>query len=100
MGLWADRSGSFAGTLPHETARRRRLIFGLEPSLDGTSRVSVAMKSEIDQQAFLADPPAALLFNDQLYECPLFAEGEALAKWRLSSGSGSPTFLMTPHSDC
>ena len=73
--------GRFAGALPLRQPRQRRLFFGLLPA-GRTSRVSVATKSEIDQQAFLADPPAALFFNDQLYECPLFAEGEALAKWQ------------------
>lgn len=73
--------GRFEGALPLSQPRQRRRFFGLLPARQ-TSRVSVAKKSEIDQQAFLADPPAALFFRDQLYECPLFAEGEALAKWQ------------------
>ena len=73
--------GRFDGALPLQQPRQLRRFFGLLPA-GRTSRVSVAKKSEIDQDAFLADPPAALFFRDQLYECPLFAEGEALAKWQ------------------
>ena len=73
--------GRFEGALPLRQPRRLRRFLGLL-SAGQTSRVSVAKKSEIDQQTFLADPPAALFFRDQLFECPLFAEGEALAKWQ------------------
>ena len=73
--------GRFEGTLPLKQPRQLRRFFGLL-SAGQTSRVSVAKKSEIDQQAFLADPPAALFFRDQFFECPVFAEGEALAKWQ------------------
>lgn len=73
--------GRFEGALPLKQPRKLRRLFGLLPA-GQTSRVSVAKKSEIDQQAFLAEPPVALFFRDQLYECPLFAEGEALAKWQ------------------
>lgn len=73
--------GRFEGALPLKQPRQLRCLFGLL-SAGQTSHVSVAKKSEIDQQAFLADPPAALFFRDQLFECPLFAEGEALAKWQ------------------
>jgi len=73
--------GRFEGTLPLKQPRRLRRFFGVFPS-GQTSRVSVAKKSEIDGDAFLLDPPTALFFRDQLYECPQFAEGEALAKWQ------------------
>ena len=74
--------GRFERALPLKQPKQLRKFFGLLPA-GQTNRVSVAKKSEIDQQAFLADPPAALFFRDQLYECPLFAEGEALAKWQV-----------------
>ena len=73
--------GRFEGALPLQQPRKFRRFFGLLPAGE-TTRVSVAKKSEVDQQAFLAHPPAALFFRDQLYESPLFAEGEALAKWQ------------------
>jgi hypothetical protein len=71
---------SHRSRIPSGTRQLRR-FFGLLRA-GQTSRVSVAQKSEIDQEAFLADPPAALFFRDRLYECPLFAEGAALAKWQ------------------
>jgi hypothetical protein len=73
--------GRFEGALPLRQPRQVRRFFGLLPA-GQTSRVSVAKKSEIDQQAFLTDPPTALFFRGELYECPLFAEGEVLAKWQ------------------
>ena len=73
--------GRYEGALPLKHPRKLRRFFGLLPAGE-TSRVSVAKKSEIDQETFLADPPAALFFRDQLYESPLFAEGEALATWQ------------------
>lgn len=73
--------GRFEGALPLKQPRQLRRLFGLLPA-GQTSRVSIAKKSEIDQQVFLDEPPAALFFQDQLYEGPLFAEGEALQKWQ------------------
>ena len=73
--------GRFEGALPLKHPRKLRRFFGLFRA-GQTSHVSVAKKSEIDQAAFLAHPPPALFFRDQLYECPLFAEGEALARWQ------------------
>ena len=73
--------GRFEGALPLRQPRQLRRFFGLLPA-GQTSRVSVAKKADIDQQAFLAEPPAALFFRDQLFECPLFAERETLAKWQ------------------
>ncbi|MEO7299557.1 MAG: hypothetical protein ABI042_13390 [Verrucomicrobiota bacterium] len=73
--------GLFEGALPLKKPRRLRKFFGLLPA-GQTTRVSVAKKSEIDQEKFLAEPPAALFFRDQLYESPLFAEGEILANWQ------------------
>jgi hypothetical protein len=73
--------GRFANALPLKQPRQLRRFFGL---LSGgiTSRASIAKKYEIDQQAFLVDPPTALFFCDRLYECPLFAQGDALANWQ------------------
>jgi hypothetical protein len=73
--------GRFEGAIPLKEPRTLRRFFGLLPA-GQTTRVSVAKKSEVDQEAFLANPPAALFFRDQLYESPFFAEREALAKWR------------------
>jgi hypothetical protein len=67
--------------LPLKTPRKLRKFFGLLPA-GQTMRVSVAKKSEIDQDAFLASPPAALFFKGKLYESPFFAEGAELAKWK------------------
>ena len=72
--------GRFEGALVLKQPRRLRQFFGLLPA-GHTSRVSVAKKSEIDQEALLADPPAALFFAEHLYECPLLADGETLARW-------------------
>jgi hypothetical protein len=73
--------GRFAGALPLLRPRQLRRFFGLLPA-GTTDRVSVAKKSELDQQAFLIEPPVALYFRGQLHECPLFARGEALANWQ------------------
>jgi len=73
--------GRFEGALPLKQPRKLRRFFGLLPARQ-TSRVSIAKKSEIDEEAFLAEPPVALFFRDQLHECPLFAKGEALEKWQ------------------
>src|SRR5262245_9868094 len=81
---------SHRSRIPSESRQLRR-FFGLLRA-GQTSRVSVAKKSEIDQEACLVDPPAALFFRDRLYECPLFAEGAALAKCRLNSDSALPRF--------
>ena len=73
--------GRYEGALPLRKSRPLRRFFGLLPAGE-TTRVSVAKKSEIDQQAFLVEPPAALFFRDQLYESPLFAEGDELLQWQ------------------
>ena len=73
--------GRYEGALPLKQPRRLRRFFGLLP-IGHTTRVSVAKKSEIDQKTFLVEPPAALFFRGQIYESPLFAEGEALAEWQ------------------
>jgi len=73
--------GRYEGALVLKRPKQLRRFFGLLPA-GQTSRVSVAKKSEIDQEALLANPPAALFFAENLYECPLFAEGDALARWQ------------------
>jgi len=73
--------GCYEGFLVLKQPRSLRKFFGLLPAGE-TSRVSVATKAEIDQEALLAAPPDAIFFEDHLYECPLFAEGEALDEWR------------------
>ena len=73
--------GRYEGALPLKQPRQLRRFFGLLPA-GTTSHVSVAKKSEVDQEAFLAAPPMVLFYRGQLYECPLFAEGEALSVWQ------------------
>jgi hypothetical protein len=73
--------GRFEGALPLKQPRKLRKFLGLLPT-GRTTRVSVARKSEVDQHAFLAEPPVGLFFRGKLYECPLFAEGEALTRWQ------------------
>ena len=73
--------GRFEGALPLKQPRKLRRFFGLLPA-GQTSKASVAKKSEIDQQAFLTEPPTALFFRDKLYVCPLFAKGEVLQNWQ------------------
>ena len=73
--------GRYEGFLVLKRPKPLRRFFGLLPAGE-TSRVSVAKKSEIDQESLLANPPGALFFAEKLYECPPFAEGDALARWR------------------
>jgi hypothetical protein len=78
---WFGIGGRYAGALPLKQPRMLSKFFGLLPPGE-SRRVSVAKKSEIDLQVFLAEPPAALFFRGSLYESPLFAQGEALEKWQ------------------
>jgi hypothetical protein len=71
--------GRWAGFLQLRQPRPIRRFFGLLPA-GHTSHVSSAKKSEIDQQALLADPPAVLVFRGQWFESECFAEGEAVNK--------------------
>jgi hypothetical protein len=73
--------GKWDGFLQLRQPRKLRRLFGLLPP-GCTSRVSSAKKSEIDQQALLADPPAALLFRGQWFASPIFADGDALDTWK------------------
>jgi hypothetical protein len=73
--------GRFEGALRLKQPQRLRKCFGLLPAGE-TTRASSAKKSEIDQHALLADPPAAFFFRGQLYMSPYFAEREALAQWQ------------------
>jgi hypothetical protein len=72
--------GLFEGALPLKTPRTVRRLFGLLSSKQ-ISHATIAKKAEIDCACFLAEPPAALYFRGVLYECPLFAQGDALARW-------------------
>jgi hypothetical protein len=76
-----DIGGRFEGALPLKQPRQIRKLFGLLRA-GQTMHVSVAKKSEIDQQAFLAElPVAALFFQGQLFECPISADAEAFENW-------------------
>jgi len=72
--------GRWNGFLQLRQPRQLRRFFGLFPAGYAT-RVSSAKKSQIDQQALLADPPAALLFRGQWFASQIFAKGEALKTW-------------------
>ena len=78
---WFEIGGRFGAALPLKQPRQLRRFFGLLPG-GTTSRVVSAKKAEVDQQVFLADPPAALLFRGQWSESAIFAKGEEAEKWR------------------
>lgn len=78
---WYQVGGQWADTLRLREPRKLRRFFGLLPA-GWTSRATTAKKSQIDQQALLADPPAALLFRGQWFASPIFAEGDTEPKWR------------------
>jgi hypothetical protein len=78
---WYKVGGQWADALRLREPRPLRRFFGLLPA-GRTSRATSAKKSEIDQEALLADPPAALLFRGEWLASPFFAEGEAEAGWR------------------
>jgi hypothetical protein len=67
--------------LPLKQPRKLRIFFGLLPA-GKTTRAFVAKKSEIDQEAFLSDPPPAMFFRGHLYECSVNADRAAAAKWQ------------------
>jgi len=60
--------------------RQLKKFFGLLPAGE-TSEVAVARKDEIDQNVLLSSPPAALFFDDVLYECPFDCDEAKLAEW-------------------
>jgi hypothetical protein len=66
--------------LPLKEPRPLRRFFGLLPA-GPTTCATTARKSEIDEPALLADPPAALFFRNQLHECPLSTDPAQLAAW-------------------
>jgi hypothetical protein len=78
---WYQVGGQWADTLRLRQPRPVRRFFGLIPA-GSTLRATTATKAEIDQQALLADPPAALLFRGEWFASPIFAQGDAEAKWR------------------
>ena len=77
---YAAISKQDADAMPLKRPRQLRRFFGLL-SAGTTTRAWIAKKYEVDQQAFLADPPAALVFRDRLYECPILPDRGALANW-------------------
>ena len=80
---WYQIGGKWADALKLREPRPVRRFFGLIPA-GSTLRATTATKAEIDQQALLADPPAALLFRGKWIASPLLAsdEAEAQATWR------------------
>jgi hypothetical protein len=71
--------GRFNGRLLLKRPRIRRFL-GWIP-VGWSLRASVAKKCEIDQEALLKSPPAALFLRDTLYQCPVFPTEEAAARW-------------------
>ncbi|HSY19873.1 MAG TPA: hypothetical protein VK815_16135 [Candidatus Acidoferrales bacterium] len=78
---WFEVGGRFGAALPLKQPRQLKRFFGLLPG-GTTARATTAKKSEVDSQALLADPPAALLFRGQWSESALFAQHEQAEKWR------------------
>lgn len=78
---WFEVGGRFRDFLPLRTPRETRRFFGL---LRGPLRQQAvtAQKSEVDVEALLKSPPAALLFAGQLSESPMMATGVGLQAWR------------------
>jgi hypothetical protein len=78
---WFEIGGRFAAALPLKNPRRLRRFFGLLPA-GFTSNATAARKSEVDHEALLADPPAALLFRGQWLSSPIVLEGRLPEAWR------------------
>jgi ABC-type nitrate/sulfonate/bicarbonate transport system substrate-binding protein len=78
---WFEVGGRFGDALPLKRPRQLKRFFGLLPG-DSTSKAVSARKSEINQVALLADPPAALLFRERWAESEIMAKGKAAEKWR------------------
>jgi hypothetical protein len=78
---WYQVGGQWADTLRLREPRPVRRFFGLLPA-GSTLRATTATKAEIDQEALLADPPAALLFRGQWLASPIFAPDDAETRWR------------------
>jgi hypothetical protein len=73
--------GRFADMLRLKTPRQTRRFLGLLPG-PIILNLNTAKKSEIDQNALLANPPAALLFRGQWMSSPIVL-GESLPEnWR------------------
>jgi hypothetical protein len=79
---WFGVGGQWKDMLKLNRPRKLRRFFGLLPAGE-TTTTAVAKKSEIDQEALLADPPAALFVDNVLYECPIFAEGDDYERWKV-----------------
>lgn len=78
---WFEIGGRFGSTLPLKSPRPSRRLFGLLPGASA-SKVTSARKSEIDQQALLANPPAALLFRGKWLSSPIVLEGKLPETWQ------------------
>jgi hypothetical protein len=83
---WFEIGGRFGAALRLKQPRQLRRFFGLFPG-GSQSRVTKARKFEIDPDALLADPPAALLFRGQWSECPFSAQSNELKKWEADFAS-------------
>ncbi len=78
---WYEVGGQWADALKLRQPRPVRRFFGLIPA-GSTLRATTATKIEIDQEALLADPPAALLFRGEWFASPIFVQGNAETRWR------------------
>ena len=73
---WFVIGGRFADMLHLKTPHRITRFFGLLPA-QLITRTNIARKSEVDQDALLADPPGAILFRGEWLSSPI-ALGERL----------------------
>ena len=78
---WFEIGGRFGTALPLKQPRQLKRFFGLLPG-GTTTRATSAKKSEVDQTALLADPPAALLFRGQWSESALSTKDGEAERWR------------------
>ena len=77
---WYKVGGRFSGYL-HLRQPVPPSVFGRLVGKRPLDRVDRAAKRDVDAQALLADPPAALLMDGTWNECPLTSDRAALAGW-------------------
>jgi hypothetical protein len=77
---WYEIGGRWKGFLQLRAPRLQKRLFGfLAPRKE--SRTNTARKHEIDSDALLADPPAAVLFRGQWHEGPIQLDGPPDVEW-------------------
>ena len=78
---WYEVGGQWKGFLKLREPRPIRRLFGLL-SAGETMQTTSARKSQIDRQALLDDPPMVLVVGGEWFESTIFAEGDAVEKWK------------------